>query len=70
MGTTIHSIPMGVSNIYILRDRGTVVIDGGAPKKDKVFLKNLEKAAIKPEEISAHYSYSRPLGSYRICRRY
>ncbi len=51
MGTTIHRIPMGVGNIYILRDRGTVVIDGGAPKKDKVFLKNLEKAAIKPDEI-------------------
>ena len=51
MGTAIHSIPMGVGNIYILRDRGTIVIDGGAPKKDKVFLKNLEKAGIKPEEI-------------------
>ncbi len=51
MSTTIYGLPLGVGNTYILRDRGTVVIDGGAPKKGKVFLKGLAKAGVKPDEV-------------------
>ncbi|UCG06158.1 MAG: MBL fold metallo-hydrolase [Desulfobacterales bacterium] len=51
MGNTIHTIPLGFDNAYIVKDKGAVMIDGGDPKKGKAFLKGLVKAEIKPEEI-------------------
>ncbi len=51
MGNTIHTIPLGFDNAYIVKDKGAVMIDGGEPKKGKVFLKSLEETGMKPEEI-------------------
>ena len=51
MGATIHTIPLGIDNVYVVKDKGAVIIDSGAPKKGKTFLKALEKVRIKPEEI-------------------
>ena len=51
MGTTIHAIPLGIDNVYVVKDKGAVIIDSGAPKKGKAFLKALEKVGIKPDEI-------------------
>lgn len=51
MATTIHTIPLGIDHVYVVKDRGAIAIDGGEPKKGKVFLNALEKAAIKPDEI-------------------
>jgi len=53
MGITVHTIPMGIDHVYVVKERGTIVIDGGQPKKGKVFLKGLEEAAIKPQETFA-----------------
>ena len=51
MGATIHTIPLGFDNVYVVKDKGAVIIDSGAPKKGKAFLKALEKVGIKPDEI-------------------
>ena len=51
MGASIHAIPLGIDNVYVLKDKGVVMIDGGAPKKCKAFLKGLNAIGIKPEEI-------------------
>ncbi len=51
MGNTIHTIPLGFDNAYIVKDKGAVMIDGGEPKKGKFFLKSLEETGMKPEEI-------------------
>jgi hydroxyacylglutathione hydrolase len=51
MGATIHTIPLGIDNVYVVKDKGAVIIDSGAPKKGKTFNKALEKVGIKPEEI-------------------
>jgi hydroxyacylglutathione hydrolase len=51
MGATIHTIPLGFDNAYVLKDEGVVMIDSGDPKKGKTLLKALEKAAINPDEI-------------------
>ena len=34
MGITIHTIPLGIDNVYVVKDKGSVIIDSGAPKKD------------------------------------
>ena len=51
MGASIHTIPMGIDNAYVVKDKGVVMIDSGDPKKGKIFLNAMEKAAIKPDEI-------------------
>ncbi len=51
MGATIHTIPLGIDNVYVVKDKGAIIIDSGAPKKGKAFIKGLEEEGIKPEEI-------------------
>lgn len=51
MGAIVHTIPMGIDYVYVIKERGTVVIDGGSPKKEKVFLKGFEAASIKPKDV-------------------
>ncbi len=51
MGATIHTIPLGIGNVYVVKDEGAIIIDSGAPKKGKAFIKGLEEEGIKPEEI-------------------
>ena len=51
MGVSVHTIPLGFDNVYVLKDKGVIMIDSGDPKKGKAFLKGLEKAAINPDEI-------------------
>ncbi len=51
MGASIHTIPLGFDNVYVVKDKGVIMIDSGDPKKGKAFLKGLEKASINPDEI-------------------
>lgn len=51
MGSTIHTIPLGFDQAYIIKDQGAIMIDSGEPKKGKAFLKGLKEVSIKPEEI-------------------
>jgi len=51
MGININPIPLGFDSCYIIKDRGVIMVDGGAPKKAKDFMKGLEKVSIKPEEV-------------------
>ena len=51
MGITIHTLPLGVANTFIVKERGTILIDCGAPKKANAFIKHLPATGIKPEDI-------------------
>ncbi len=51
MAATIHTIPLGFDNVYVVKDKGTIVIDSGEPKKGKEFLEFIKKNGIKPDEI-------------------
>jgi glyoxylase-like metal-dependent hydrolase (beta-lactamase superfamily II) len=52
MGLTIHSIELGLDQVYLIRDKGIVMIDGGDHKKVDEFSKAIETLSIKPEEIN------------------
>ncbi len=52
MTVAIHQIPLGITNCYLIRDKGTVLVDGGPPKNIRTFLKTLSSLAIEPREIS------------------
>ena len=51
MEYSIYTIPLGIDNVYVVKGKGSVMIDSGAPKKGAAFLKGLEKIKIRPEEI-------------------
>lgn len=51
MDMNIYPIPLGVGNTYIIQGEGVVMIDGGAPKKAKAFIKAIKKTLIKPEDV-------------------
>lgn len=51
MATQIVPMNLGNTNCFVLKDKGTILIDAGGPKQAKKFMKELERASIKPEEI-------------------
>ncbi len=51
MSLAIHTLPLGVANVFILQDQGTVLVDCGAPKKIEAFIKQLAAARINPRDI-------------------
>lgn len=51
MGTAIHEIHLGFDTAYVLKDKGTIMIDSGESKNEKYFLNSLKSLSISPEEI-------------------
>ncbi|MBE9512102.1 MAG: MBL fold metallo-hydrolase [Bacteroidetes bacterium] len=51
MELTIHPIALGVTNCYIIRHEGMILIDSGVPKKVGSFKKALDKLNISADEI-------------------
>jgi len=51
MSLSIHPIKLGVARCYVIRAEGTILIDGGAPKQARNFMKGIENLSIKPEDI-------------------
>lgn len=49
--TEIHPIALGFDTCYVLRARGTVVLDAGQPNKGCAFADGLERAGIRPDEV-------------------
>ncbi|MGD0158697.1 MAG: MBL fold metallo-hydrolase [Candidatus Bathyarchaeia archaeon] len=51
MSTAIFSFSFGINDCYVIRDKGTIMIDGGPPGKRDDFIKAMRKIPMKPEEI-------------------
>jgi hydroxyacylglutathione hydrolase len=51
MGVRIHPIILGVDRCYLIHGEKIIMIDGGAPKQGKGFMKAIERLSIKPEAI-------------------
>jgi len=49
----IHTIKVGVGNCYIVKDEGTILIDGGTPGEFDTFSKGLKDRQMDPKEIKA-----------------
>ena len=49
----IQIIKVGIDNCYIIKQEGTILIDGGMPGKFDQFSKGLIKSGIDPKEIEA-----------------
>jgi glyoxylase-like metal-dependent hydrolase (beta-lactamase superfamily II) len=51
MAVNIYPVTLGFNQTYIIKGDGVIMIDGGSPKKSKIFIEGLKKISIKPEEI-------------------
>jgi hydroxyacylglutathione hydrolase len=51
MSTDIFSFSFGINDCYVIRDKGTIMIDGGPPGKRDDFIKAVRNIPIKPEDI-------------------
>lgn len=49
--TEIHPIALGFDTCYVLRARGTVVIDAGQPGRGQAFADGLARVGIRPDEV-------------------
>ncbi len=47
----IHTIRMGVTRCYIIRDKGTIMVDSGPPNRLGRFLKSMQELSIDPKQI-------------------
>ena len=52
METKIHTLKFYINRCYIIRQKSTIMIDGGPPGKVKNFEKYLTKHSINPKEIN------------------
>lgn len=52
METEIHRLSLGLTNCYLIKQEGLILVDAGSPKKGKNFLKQLKDLSIKPEDVS------------------
>jgi len=51
MSLSIHPIKLGVARCYVIQAEGTILIDGGAPKQARNFMKGIESLSINPKDI-------------------
>ena len=49
----IHIINVGISNCYLIRDRGTILIDAGVPGRINKFEKSFKRFNVDPDDIKA-----------------
>ncbi len=51
MATQIFSTQFGINRLYVIKDKGAILIDSGQSKKGKAFRRFLERVSIDPNEI-------------------
>ncbi len=51
MAVKIHTIHLGLDQCYIVRDKGTIMVDGGGPGKIKIFKRILDKISVPPGDL-------------------
>lgn len=51
MGINIHPIVLGLDHCYIIREKGTIMVDGGAPRKAKEFAESIKKISVRSEDV-------------------
>jgi len=51
MSAKIFNIESGINTCYIIKEKGTIMIDGGPPKMRETFLKKMTDYLIDPKEI-------------------
>jgi len=51
MGVSVYPLRLGLTRCYVIRDRGTILVDAGMPWQAGSFARQLAKTPVRPEEI-------------------
>jgi hydroxyacylglutathione hydrolase len=51
MAGQIQTIPVGYDNVYVVRDKGTILVDGGTPGNTKRLVPGFAKAGVSPKDV-------------------
>jgi len=51
VAATIQAIPLGIDNVYVVKDRRVILVDGGEPGKFALFARRLREAGVSTRDI-------------------
>lgn len=51
MAANIQAIPLGIDNVYVVKDRRVILVDGGEPGKFALFARRLREAGVSTRDI-------------------
>lgn len=51
MAATLQAIALGIDNVYVVRDRRVILVDGGQPGKFALFARRLREAEVPARDI-------------------
>jgi glyoxylase-like metal-dependent hydrolase (beta-lactamase superfamily II) len=51
MAAKIHAIPVGYDNIYVVKDEGTILVDGGTPGNSKRLVPGFAKIGVSHKDV-------------------
>ena len=51
MATQINAIRLGLDQVYVVREKGTIVVDGGVAGKIAAFVAGLQTLSVAPREV-------------------
>ena len=52
MSAEIHRLPLGFTNCYLIRERGSILVDAGPPQKTDSLRKKLRVLSVNPKDVS------------------
>jgi hydroxyacylglutathione hydrolase len=52
MSVQIHRLPVGMTNCYLIKERGLILVDAGMPRKAELLRKRLQALSISPKNVS------------------
>lgn len=71
MSAEIHRLPMAFTNCYLIRERGSILVDAGPLQKAGLLRKKLQSLSISPKDVSlivlthAHWDHIGSLGEWK-----
>ena len=71
MSVQIHRLPVGMTNCYLIKERGLILVDAGMPRKAELLRKRLQAQSISPKDVSlivlthAHWDHIGSLSEWK-----
>lgn len=71
MSAEIHRLPVGMTNCYLIKERGLILVDAGPPQKAGLLRRKLQVLSVNPKDVSlivlthAHPDHIGSLGEWK-----
>ena len=71
MSVEVHRLPVGITNCYLIKERGLILVDAGMSQKAELLRKKLQALSISPKDVSlivvthAHWDHIGSLSEWK-----